>query len=234
MSWSRTQVTGNATAVSGTTLTKAYASNLTIGSELVCTVTWYAGAADITITVGDGTQSWTATGAAVTVAGQGGNWRTQVFHFSNNSLTSAPTVTVTFSAAAAFAAMTIVEYTGLATSALDKYNGNAQVDPGNSTDAVTSGAVTTTTNGQLIVCVTLIQDNGNVGTAGTGFTSIDTQTAGGFLGMNVEEQRQTSAGSITGTFTAAPSIGGNADTATVISTFKEPSAGNTSGFFPLL
>lgn len=90
-----------------------------------------------------------------------------------------------------------------------------QVAPGNATDVVTSGNVTTTANGELIyaTCVSVFGENP---VAGTGFTTDQATVSASFIS---EHKVQTSAGTVAGTFT--PTTGTN-DFITGVMTFKVP------------
>jgi hypothetical protein len=98
---------------------------------------------------------------------------------------------------------------------LDKHAMQKQVGPGTGTDAVTSGNVTTTANGDYIFGVTFDDAGTNpTFTAGTGFTSRVTLPVSG--GLSMEDKIQSTAGSVAATFTSS---GGN-DTITGIMAFN--------------
>lgn len=142
------------------------------------------------------------------------------------NIDNGPTViTVTFSTSTAFRSVIVHEASGVATSsALDQATGQAQAAPGTGTDAVSSGSVTTTTNGQYIFGATAVTNSFPASqqfTAGTGYTEREETTADS-AGVNMasEDQIQTSAGSIAATFTQASGNG----TVTHILTFKAAAA----------
>lgn len=125
-------------------------------------------------------------------------------------------VTVDGGGASAFGVLIVHEVSGQAASPLDQGVGNEQDPAGTGTDAVTSTAKTTTTNGQYIFGGTHVF---NLPTAGTGFT---TGAAVNASSVGLSEYRiQTSAGSIAATFTDT-----NGDLATTwMATFKAASGG---------
>lgn len=130
----------------------------------------------------------------------GSGWH-QTLWYAPNSKAGVNTVTVTLSGNAASYELDLFEYAGVAqTNPLDQATVQEQIGPGTATDAVTSGSKTTTVNGELILASTMhTAGPSTTVAAGTGFTM--RQNASGDSG--VEEQIQSTAGSIAGTFTAA-------------------------------
>lgn len=111
-----------------------------------------------------------------------------------------PAVSANLSAAA-FGQVIVHQARGVV--AFDKSALAVQIFPGTGTDAVSSGSVTTTTNGQYIFGASAkCQASGNVLTAGTGFTQRIQQNNSGAASLS-ESQIQTSAGSIAATFTTS-------------------------------
>lgn len=127
-------------------------------------------------------------------------------------------ITATFSAGAT-SEIHVGELSGCATSsAQDAHIVNPQIggsSPGTGTDAVTSTAITTTTNGIIVGCAF---DIGVVTApnAGTGFTSISTGTM-----ARSEYKLISSGGTMAATFTETESF---AETATCAQTFHPPAA----------
>lgn len=113
----------------------------------------------------------------------------------------------------------IHEYSGCDTSSpLDQHTTANQNNPGTGADAVTTGSVTTTTNGQAIFAATLdVFQSGTAPSAGTGYTGRLSFTTN-VLGAS-ESQIQAAAGAIAGTFTAAVSDT-NSNYQSAIATFK--------------
>lgn len=203
-----------ATAFSGTSINLAYGSNVTAGGLLVCYIYANHGIS----TVAD-SRSQTFT-AAVNVT-DNATYSLAIFYYANTTA-GADTVTVIFAGAITYASLQCSEYSGVATSSpLDKFASNSQTDPGTGANAVTSGSVTTTTDGQLIVgwSSALVVGTETI-TAGTGFTG-RTNVFGDTLH---EDQVQTSAGAIAATFTNSLAT---ADNITLIATFKAQAAAST-------
>jgi hypothetical protein len=125
------------------------------------------------------------------------------FYLAN--VTGAPTtVTATFDGSGAFSRAIIIEEADeiAASGALDVETGQSQVNPGLGTDAVSSGAVTTTAPDDFIFGCSV--NTVNVGSdrfaAGTGFTERVEITA--VRQTTSEDRVLASAGSVAGTFTA--------------------------------
>lgn len=210
-----------ATVFSGTTIALAYGSNVTAGSLLSC---WIYGNHGISGVADSRSQTFSS---AVNVT-DGATFSLANYYFLNTTA-GADTVTVTFAGAVTYASLQCAEYSGVATSAaLDQATSNSQTDPGTATNAITSGNVTTTTNGQLILGWTsaLVVGAGTV-SAGSGFTG-RTNVFGDTI---FEDQVQGSAGLIATTFTTNLAT---ADHVTLISTFKAAAAGSSSPRRPLL
>lgn len=90
-----------------------------------------------------------------------------------------------------------------ASSTGDGATGQNQVAPGAGANAVTSGAIVTTVNGDLIYAATVDTTTGaDPATIGTGFTSGSVSSGATTIVTRTEWLEQTSAGSIAGTFTA--------------------------------
>lgn len=204
---SPTPVTGS----SGTTLAIAYGSNVTAGNLLVCHIYANHGISGV---ADSRSQTFTS---AVNVT-DGATYSLATFYYANTT-GGADTVTVTFAGAITYASLQCSEYSGVATSSpLDKFASNSQTTPGTGANAVTSGSVTTTTDGQLIVgWSTALTVGAGTTSAGTGFTG-RTNVFGDTL---CEDQVQTSAGGIAATFT---STSATSNFITLITTYKAPAA----------
>jgi hypothetical protein len=107
-------------------------------------------------------------------------------------------------------------------------NGNAaqkQVNPGTGTDAISSGSLTTTTDGDLIYAVSYSTNSVTNPTAGTGYTRWATGSGGGSASYIVSEsQTQSVAGAISGTFT-----GGGATNTAITAAFALTTGGAVGG-----
>lgn len=200
------------------TMPVAFTSNVTAGNLIVGGVSW-----DGNFTVSGVTDSQGNTYTVETPIKDGSNTiGIGIFHTIAGS-SGACTVTVTLTGNANRKAAIIHEVSGVAASSYrDQYAGQSQSNPGTGSNAVTSGSVTTTTDGQYIFGFTGDAGYSTGKAAGTGFTLRETDA-----GMDIassEDQIQTSAGSIAATFT----IDGFAVIATAICTFKAAGGGATS------
>jgi len=130
--------------------------------------------------------------------------------------TGANTVTATFTIENERQQIAVHEVSGVDADPFDVEAGQTQDNPGTGTDAVTSGADTTTTNGQYIFGCTSDTEFTTTKAAGTGFTAAGSQSA-----LLAEYLIQGSAGSIAATFT----VSGFTRTNTVMATFKEAGGG---------
>jgi len=182
--------------VSGATYTSFTASftyPTTSGNAVILGVTF--GNTNPTITATDNE------GNSYTVAQQtydaGHNQGTAILYALNIHGGSSHTVTINFSTAVAYLGLGINEYTGLATSsALDGVAGHT-----GSGTTLSSGTVTTTANGDLIFSVGVADSSGSQVSiaAGTGFTKrVD---LGSLASYADEDEVQTSAGTISATWT---------------------------------
>lgn len=145
---------------------------------------------------------------------QGTTQETANFVYSNVS-SGACTITATFDANVTDSRIIVHEVSGTPTTTPeDQHACNPQTNPGTGTDAITSGAVITTSNGQYIYGATYA-NGGVASTPGTGFTQGENTTT-----QESEYLIQTSAGSIAATFTGA-----NGNWITCIVTLKDASAG---------
>lgn len=168
-------------------------------------------------TLSDGTNTYTAIDSLAAVI-LGTNTSLNTF-YAKNITGGALTVTSNSTSNVVAVARTVVcEVSGANTSTpLDKHAIQTQALPGTGTDALTSGSVTTTTNGQYVYGATVVGGNDTL-TAGTGFTGYDSTA-----NTMAEDQVQSSAGAIAGTFTAAQH--GDLNTfITGVATFKAAAA----------
>lgn len=116
------------------------------------------------------------------------------------NVTNAPqTITATISNSRAFGSIVVDEWSNvLASSALDGHVSQTQTNAGTGANAITSGSITTTANGDLIYGYT-VSVSGLGATAGTGFT----QRQGLSSTFYTENLIQATAGSTAATFTAS-------------------------------
>lgn len=212
---------------SANTAVANWGSNTTTGNLLACQVWWE----DNTSTISSVVDS---VGGALTDSGLGvqrlnSAHSAQMFYKENNTGGTTPNVTATFAAAATPSKSSIMchEVSGRATSgALDQKQWNTQNFTGNGTDFITSGSVTTTTNGQYIFGATHGQF-GDVPTAGTNYTMGPAGSVNHTYGEYLTND-QTSAGSIAATFSVASGTDG---WITGIMTFKAPASGGGDYFY---
>lgn len=209
------QAPAAATVFSGTTISLAFGSNVTAGSMLCAHINANHGISGV---ADSRSQTYTS---AVNVT-DGATYSLATYYFLNTT-GGACTVTVTFAGAVTFASLQVAEYSGVATSsALDKTANNSQTDPGTAADAITSGSVTPTTDGQLILGWTsALVVGGSTVSAGSGFTG----RINVFGDILFEDQIQTSAGAIAATFTTTSAT---ADFITLVSTYKAAAAAGTA------
>jgi hypothetical protein len=156
-----------------------------------------------TATVGSFT-GWD-TGGAFTVKTSGTNAATMGFA----AVTGTGTATITLTVTGGTASVNLMchNISGTAASPYDAGTLVVQASPGSGTNAVTTGNVTTTVNGDYLFVGTWdVGGNSSSIAAGTGYTLRDQISVGG---RTTESQVQTSAGAVAGTFTPT---GGTADT----------------------
>ena len=144
-------------------------------------------------------------------------------YYAANISGGACSITVTMSGTAVLLAVRLHEISGAATaSPLDQHAGAVQSSPGTGANAVTTGSVTTTTNGQYIFAA-MVSTGTSTPSAGTGYTGV------GGTGSGISEyQVQGSAGSIAGTFTQATE---GFNVASILMTFKEDAGGGSTYFY---
>lgn len=138
-----------------------------------------------------------------------------------------PTITLTLTNACGYRSLVAHEVSGLdATAPLDQHTIVNQASPGTGTDGVTTGNVTTTTDGQYIFGATHL-NNTTTQTiaAGTGFTGRESNSGGGDTPpFRSEDQIQSVAGSVAATFTLTV----DQHMTTAIMTFKAAAGGGAT------
>jgi len=186
----------NSNAGSATTIVATPGASVTAGS---CRVAWvlYEGG-DSTVTVGDGTDSFTEAGDVV----NDGGTRLRMF-YKLNSTAGAGVVTATYvDGARTKRGIYVAEYTGIASFITSANPASAAF--GSATDAVTTGNVNVTSQPALFIawCADYVADTLTIA-AGTGFTSRGTGWV--FGGANpyarLQDKRVTATGNTTGTAT---------------------------------
>lgn len=146
----------------------------------------------------------------------------RVCAFSRTNITNVPTViTANFASSIGYLSILADEFSGASTASTDERDGAAhtgqyQGAPGTGTDAVTSGPVTTTTNGDLIYGAVSVSNSVTPPSAGTGF-SIGNSSSYPDYAIASEYRTQATAGSGTAaTFTQ----GGNQNNSTFVIALK--------------
>ena len=196
------QSKSNSGDAGGTTIAVTTTSNVTGGNLLVVGINWSTGNIEDISSLADGLgNTYNPIANNHVRDATAGQW-TSVY-YAKNITGGACTITATFAASRSFRRIVVHEVSGLDTTApLDQSTGQNQVSPGTGTDAVTSGSVTTTTNGQYIFATSMDDSGSNNYNAGTGFTGREL-SIGASAPMASEDQVQGSAGAIAGTFTVS-------------------------------
>lgn len=230
MAFSRVGGTKN-TAASGTSI--AVTRSVTAGNLLIAWGGGSGGGGD-TPTISDTVNSWTQITTSPLNDGVANN--TLAWWWAIAATTASITVTISnFTSGGVGLGAFVEEWSGQASSPADGGNKKTNTAGTTATDGETTGSVTTTSNGDLVISV--IYNNNNIRTvdwqtAGTGFTEQATNNDPGGasnITWSVETQIQTSAGAINPSWTAASTdtyIG-------MTAAFKVPAAAGT-GFGPLI
>jgi hypothetical protein len=151
-----------------------------------------------------------------------GDNRSWISLYLTNITNTPQTLTANFSPSMPDPLMICDEYSGVAAvSPLDGHTAQHQAAVGTGTDALTSGSITTTVNGDLIYAAEL-QDTGAGATvnAGTAYTLRQVP----ITGISSEDKTQATAGAVAGTFTTTAS--GN-NFITGVMAFKPSGGGST-------
>lgn len=217
--WASSNPTGSADNV-----TFAY-STTTAGTLLACGFTWSTGGVTVSGVSDSANGAWTE---AVTETG--GAQDLAVYFFPDSAASgSAVTVTVSFSGSTAGRSMACGAYSGiLSVSPLDQTAGQAQANPGTTTDIVTSGDTSAITEAsELVLGVLIGNEEAITYTIGTNFTSrLNEDNPTGVTGHWLVEDRTLSAPSVAAATATVSTT--TVDTATVVATFKITAAGTTS------
>lgn len=216
---------GSNSGAAGTTIAVTYDSNITAGNLIVLAVAWN----DTTSTAScaDGAGNTYTGGPVITDAT---NLRRIQAFYALNVTGGALTTTCTISSSVSRRGLIVHEVSGAATaSALDVAAGQAQQNVTTATDNITSGAATTTQNGDYIFGASADMNLAcNTTLPGTGFTDRTYSGCGGIPVIS-ESQIQSAAGSIAATFTCSTGCGGTDDWSTVMMTFKEQTSAARRG-----
>lgn len=198
---------------SSTTVTAAFSSNITAGSLVVVWITWgYDSPKPSSVTDSEGN---TYVEIPNTYVSDTPMYQYTNLYYKENTTCTGPcggaTVTATWAAGKTYRAMTIAEFSGVATtSALDQSIGQLQ----NSTTAPTSTSVSTSTNGQLVVGTTFDSSSSSVTIT---LESSSVSNTGPTDGAAMQYEIQTSSGSIASDFT----FSGARNAQTAVATFRD-------------
>lgn len=144
-------VQSRSVAGSGNSISLAYSSNNAAGNFLALRLT--AVPSSVSISNCSDTRGNTWVPVPLATGGSGGH---QAIRYAVNALAGANTVTCTLTGSATAAILDLFEKSGVdRSSPLDQSKLTQQVDPGTGTDAISSGSVTTTADGELILGGTL-------------------------------------------------------------------------------
>lgn len=190
----------------GTSFNLAFPSTISSGSAVVGYVSY-----DDTVTLSSITDDKSNTYTVVDSVDDAGNGQKTSSFVLGNITNGAKTLTFNFSSTIGFGWAVIDEYSGTLASSnpVDgtAHSGRLQAGYPSTTNGVTATAITTSVNGDLIWCG-VCNTGGNPGAdnwaAGTGFTLRNNQSVGSFFNsLASEDQVQSTAGSITASFTAS-------------------------------
>lgn len=221
MGYVQSKSTSTDSTSSTTTAVTLTTANITPGNKIVGLCFWNNNADDI-VSIADNVSA----SNVYTVVDTLSNNDIQKTFYADIVVGGAATITVTTTGAHGFRGIVVHEVSGLLAGAPDKHALVNQAAPGTGTDAVTSGAVVPTTNGQYIFGATHVNNvlvmTVTPGTGYTGRESIDGTAA--ISPLESEDQIQVTAASIAATFTE----NSNQQCATGIMTFKAVAAAGTS------
>jgi len=190
----------NANGGSSASVTSATATGSAIGSgNTVCGIVFWHNTAGTLTSVTDNKGNTYTIVDSIQETG-GANSFLASFYLVN--VTGGPTaLTANLGSATTGVQISWDEYSGVSTSAvLDGHHGQAQASPGTGTDAISSGSFTTADNGDLIYCGSYSVSG--TSSAGTGFTlELNNSALNGLVFLSTEDEVQSSAGSVSGTFT---------------------------------
>jgi hypothetical protein len=190
------------------------------GDLLVVDVQTSSGGGTPTASIADDqSSSWST--AIATVNATGGFWQTR-FYLVNCS-GAITLLTLTFAGGTPGTTnIEVLEYSGIATVTphIVSNTPNVQVNPGTTTDIITSGNVNVTAQPALLLGWSF-DPSGNAIAVGTGFTS---RASSSSVATRWEDKRVTATGNAAATFTSA-THGGTDTFVTIVSAFAEPGGG---------
>ena len=218
------QAATHAEQASGTSITATFSGNTTTGNLIYVAVAYSGSTNPSSVT---DSQSNTYTLIRTTHDATYDQSHT-TYYAKNITGGTTPTVTVTWAASHDWEVLNVVEYSGLDTTApLDKETGQGQTSIGTGTDAVTSGAMATTTSADctLVTASQMPNSGGDALNAGTSFTI----RAAAEAFFKVSDRNVSSTGAYAGTWTSSA---GTHDFMTHVVAFKAAGGGGGGGGNP--
>jgi hypothetical protein len=196
MAFTHVQGAHNSSAGSVSSLTATFGANTTAGNCVVGIVQWGATTNNLT-QVNDGVNIYTILDTVLNNDGSSAS-----SFIGANIVGGTTVINCTFSPATGNIVIITDEYSGGATAGQpDQHTGRFQARPGTGTDAISSGNVTTTVNGDLIYGGAFdISGSGTTFTAGTGSVIRTTDSGLSRTGAS-DDKVQSTAGSVAATFT---------------------------------
>lgn len=211
---------------SGTTWDTTFGSSVTSGNLITVLAQVHLGGVNTTLSISDGTNTYTRVDATRVNADANGTWMNAVGYYAKNVTGGTITITATVSSSANAIAGRLLacEWSGADTSSpLDQATVNNQINPGTGTDAVSSGSITPSTDGQLVIGASVSMNGNEIWAKNTSYTAIGSTSNDLSLGEYII---QTSAASTAVTYTAT--FGTLHTFNTMIMTFK-PQSSATGG-----
>lgn len=225
MAFSHIQGAHNSSSAGATSITATFGISVTSGDCIVGVVLWGSTTNNLSGVTDSKGNTYTVLDTVTNVDGQSAS------SFCLGNITNGPiSVTANFSASDSNLVLICDEYSGgLASSnPVDVHHGQSQSRPGTGTNAVSSGAATTTQNGDLIYGGAFdLSGASTTYTAGTGFALRTADTGLSRHGQS-EDETQASAGSVAATFTSNQS---GADYFTFMVAIKVAAAGGSTIVF---
>lgn len=202
----------------------AYPSANQLGNLLIVAASWGTGSATSATITDTQTNTW----ALVAFQNYAADFQCAALYAAYNAKAGANSVTVTWPSSADFRRVAIGEYGGIVTSsALDGTPVSATGTGSQTANAITSGNVTTTQAGDLIVGV--VEQTFEDGTITAGTSPLVYTARDGQGGMSFEDAVQPSAGAVAATWTITG--GTNQHFAAITAAFKAAVSSNKGSQF---
>jgi len=201
-----THVQGAQTETAGTTssLSAAFSSAVGSGSAVVGVATWDSlGGVTLSAVTDDKGNSY----RIVDTFNDTTNNQAAASFVLGNIANAPKTITAKFSVATQYVTIIVDEYSGIVAAA-DPRDGNAvqsQTSVATTADAITSGSITTSKNGDLIWGAAVNISGSQAPVAGAGFTQLESDAVTSTAPTTTEQRSQTAAGAVAATFSAPSS-----------------------------